>query len=285
VSAGVVRSADALSRPTAVVHPGGTSVAEGLRELWDYRELVYFLVWRDVKVRYKQTALGALWAILQPLLTMGVFSVVFGWLARMPSDGAPYPVFAYVALLPWNLFAHALGQTAGGVVGSQYLVQRIYFPRLVIPLAGVLGGLVDFALAFAVLVGMLVYYGQVPSLAVLTLPLFLLFAIITALAVGLWLSVINVRYRDVRYVMGFVTQFWLFATPVVYPASLVPEAWRWVLGLNPMAGVVEGFRWALLGSAAPSAGVMAVSVVVVIGLLVGGVLVFHRGTRTLADLV
>jgi lipopolysaccharide transport system permease protein len=285
VSAGVVQLPGVPPRPTAIVHPGGISVADGLRELWDYRELVYFLVWRDVKVRYKQTALGALWAILQPLLTMGVFSVVFGWLARMPSDGAPYPLFAYAALLPWNLFAHALGQAAGGVVGSQHLVQRVYFPRLVIPLAGVLAGLIDFAVAFVVLVGMLVYYGRVPSLAVLTLPLFLLFAITTALAVGLWLSVINVRYRDVRYVMGFVTQFWLFATPVAYPVSLVPEAWRWVLGLNPMAGVVEGFRWALLGTAAPAAGVMAVSAVVVTGLLAGGVVVFHRAGRTLADLV
>lgn len=285
MSAGALDAPYVESRPPAVVHPGGVPVAEGLRELWDYRELVYFLVWRDVKVRYKQTALGALWAIIQPLLTMGVFSVVFGWLAQMPSDGAPYPIFAYAALLPWNLFAHALGQTAGGVVSSQYLVQRVYFPRLVLPLAGVLGGLIDFAVAFVVLVGMLVYYGRVPSLAVLTLPLFLLFAIATALAVGLWLSVINVRYRDVRYVMGFVTQFWLFATPVAYPVSLVPEAWRWVLGLNPMAGVVEGFRWALLGTAAPSAGVMAVSAVVVAGLLVGGVVVFHRASRTLADLV
>lgn len=285
MSASAVEAPYVEHRPTTMVHPGGMSVADGLRELWDYRELVYFLVWRDVKVRYKQTALGALWAILQPLLTMGVFSVVFGWLARMPSDGAPYPIFAYAALLPWNLFAHALGQTAGGVVSSQYLVQRVYFPRLVIPLAGVLGGLVDFAVAFVVLVGMLVYYGRIPSLAVLTLPLFLVFAIVTALAVGLWLSVINVRYRDVRYVMGFVTQFWLFATPVAYPVSLVPEAWRWVLGLNPMAGVVEGFRWALLGTAAPSAGVMAVSAVVVAGLLVGGVVVFHRASRTLADLV
>src|SRR5471030_1536281 len=215
-----------------------------VKELWEYRELLYFLIWRDVKVRYKQTALGAAWAVIQPLMTMIVFSVFFGRLAKMPSDGVPYPVFAYTALLPWQLFANALTESSNSLVGNQNLIKRVYFPRMVVPIAAVLGGLVDFAIAFVVLLAMLAYYGIHPTIAIVTLPLFVLLAVVTALAVGLWLTALNVQFRDVRYTIPFLTQLWLFATPVAYPSSIIPEKWRWLLGLNPMAGVVEGFRWA-----------------------------------------
>jgi len=238
-----------------------------------------------VKVRYKQTVLGAAWAILQPFLTMVVFSVFFGGLAKVPSDGIPYPVFAYTALLPWQLFAHALTQSGTSLVANQHLITRVYFPRLVIPISAVLAGLVDFGIAFVVLLGMIFYYGIVPTAAALTLPLFLLLAIATALAVGLWLSALNVQYRDVRYTIPFLTQFWLFATPIAYSSSLVPEPWRALYGLNPMVGVVEGFRWALLGKAGGTGPVVLVSALVVSVLLVGGLVYFRRMEKTFADVV
>lgn len=256
-----------------------------LDELWEYRELLYFLVWRDVKVRYKQTALGAAWAILQPVLTMVVFSIFFGHLAGVPSDGIPYPVFAYTALLPWQLFAHALTGSGNSLVENQNLITKVYFPRLVIPISPVLAGLVDFSIAFVVLVGLMFYYGIVPTAAVLTLPLLLLLAIATALAVGLWLSALNVQYRDVRYTIPFLTQFWLFATPIAYSSSLVPERWRVLYGLNPMVGVVEGFRWALLGKSGGVGPLMIVSTLIVGVLLVGGLVYFRRMERTFADVV
>ena len=268
-----------------IIRPSRGWVPLKLADLWAYRELLYFLVWRDVKVRYKQTVLGAAWAIIQPFLTMVVFSVVFGRLAKIPSDGLPYPVFAYCALLPWQLFAHALTESGNSLVASQNLITKVYFPRLVIPLAAVLGGLVDFAIAFLVLLAMMAYYGIAPTAAVATLPLFLLLAVATALGVGLWLSALNVQYRDVRYTIPFLTQFWLFATPVAYPASLVPEPWRAVFGLNPMAGVVEGFRWALLGTAHAPGPMLAVSGAVVLALLVGGLYYFRRMEKTFADVV
>ena len=268
-----------------VLQPSKGFVRLNLRDVWTYRELLFFLIWRDVKVRYKQTVLGAAWAILQPVMTMVVFSVFFGRLAKMPSDGIPYPVFAFAALLPWQLFAHALSESSNSLVGSQHLITKVYFPRLVVPLAAVLAGLVDFAIAFGVLLALIWYYRIVPTAAIVLLPLFVLLAIVTALAVGLWLSSLNVKYRDVRYTIPFLTQFWMFATPVAYPSSLVPEHWRALFGLNPMAGVVEGFRWALLGKAQGPGPLLAVSVVAVVILLIGGLMYFRQMETTFADLV
>ncbi len=275
----------AAAEPLVAIRPSRGWVPVKLGDLWAYRELLYFLVWRDVKVRYKQTALGALWAIIQPFFTMVVFSVVFGHFGKIPSDGIPYPVFSFCGLLPWQLFAHALTQSGGSVVASQNLITKVYFPRLVIPLAAVLGGVVDFAVAFVVLIAMMLYYGTLPTLAIVTLPVFLVFILATAFAVGLWLSALNVQFRDVRYVLPFLTQFWLFATPVAYPASLLPARWRGVLALNPMTGVVEGFRWALLGTARPPALVVGISAAIVVVLLAGGLFYFRRMERTFADLV
>ncbi|HEV8674901.1 MAG TPA: ABC transporter permease [Methylomirabilota bacterium] len=284
-STGVGDAAPAPELTRIVIRPSRGWVPLRLGELWAYRELLYFLAWRDVKVRYKQTVLGAAWAVLQPLLTMVVFSVVFGRLANVPSDGLPYPIFAYCALLPWQLFAHALVESGNSLVGNQNLITKVYFPRLVIPLAAVAAGLVDFAIAFAVLVGLMAYYGIVPTLAALALPGLVLLALLAALGVGLWLSALNVQYRDVRYTIPFLTQLWLFATPVAYPASLVPERWRPLVGLNPMSGVVEGFRWALLGGPEPPRAMLGVSIVVVIAVLVGGLYYFRRMERTFADVV
>ncbi len=271
--------------PTLTIEPSRGWVSLRLGELWEYRELLYFLIWRDVKVRYKQTALGAAWAIIQPFMTMVVFSLFFGRLAGIPSDGVPYPVFAYTALLPWQFFANALTQSGNSLVGSQNLITKVYFPRLVIPIAAVAGGLVDFGIAFVVLLGMMLYYGIAPTLAILTLPLFLILALALALGVGLWLSALNVIYRDVRYTLPFLTQFWLFATPIAYPSSLVPEQWQALYGLNPMAGVVDGFRWALLGTTTPSWSLLFVSGAVVAILLVGGLYYFRRTERGFADVV
>jgi lipopolysaccharide transport system permease protein len=267
------------------IRPSRGWVSLRLKELWEYRELLYFLTWRDIKVRYKQTVLGAAWAIIQPFFMMVVFSLFFGRLARVPSDGLPYPLFAYCALLPWQLFAHALTESSNSLVASERLITKVYFPRLVIPISAVLSGVVDFMIAFAVLLGMMAYYGIVPGTAILTLPLFVLLALLTALGVGLWLSALNVQYRDVRYTLAFLVQFWLFATPVAYPSSLIPEPWRIFYGLNPMAGVVEGFRWALLGKAEGPGPMLAVSVVTVILIFVGGLYYFRRMEKRFADVV
>jgi lipopolysaccharide transport system permease protein len=254
--------------------------------VWEYRDLLYFLVWRDIKVRYKQTALGAAWAILQPVLATVVFSIFFGRLAKLPSDGVPYPVFAYVALLPWQLFSFCLAESASSLVSNESLIKRVYFPRLVIPLATVLTGLVDFGVAFIVLLILLFSYGIVPSIASLVLlPVLLLFAIAAALSVGIWLSALNVEFRDVRYTLPFLTQVWMFATPVVYSSRLVPEKWRMLYGLNPMAGVVDGFRWALLGGANGLAPQVWVSAGMVLLLLAGGLVYFRRMESTFADIV
>ena len=271
--------------PTFSIDPPRSWASIGLRELWDYRELLYFLIWRDVKVRYKQTALGAAWAIIQPFFMMVVFSLFFGKLAGVPSDGIPYPVFAFCALLPWQLFAHALTESSNSLIGNQNLITKVYFPRLVVPIAAVLGGVVDFAIAFVILLAMMLYFGIVPGWQIVTLPGFLLLAVMTALAVGLWLSALNVQYRDVRYTINFLVQIWLFATPVAYPSSLIPEQWRWIYGLNPMAGVVEGFRWALLGRTNAPGAMLWVSVAVVIVLLVGGLYYFRRMEQEFADVV
>ena len=272
-------------RPTLLIRPSRGWAALDLADLWHYRELIYFLTWRDIKVRYKQTVLGGAWAILQPFLTMVVFSVFFGRLAGIPSDGLPYPIFAYCALLPWQLFAHALTESSNSLVANERLITKVYFPRLVVPISAVLAGLLDFLVAFVVLIGMMMYYHIRPTAAVWTVPLFLLLAVGAALGVGLWLSALNVQYRDVRYTIPFLTQFWLFLTPVAYPSTLVPVSWRALYGLNPMAGVVEGFRWALLGKAEGPGALLAVSVTIVVLVLVGGLYYFQQMEKTFADVV
>lgn len=268
-----------------VIEPSEGWAPLRLSELWEYRELLYFLVWRDIKVRYKQTVLGAAWAIIQPFFTMVVFSIFFGRLAKMPSDGIPYPIFIYCALLPWQLFAYSLTQSSNSLVANQGLITKVYFPRLIVPASSVLAGLVDFAIAFVILIGMMLFFHITPTAAIWTLPLFVLFAVMTALAIGLWLSALNVQYRDVAYTIPFLTQFWLFATPIAYPSSLIPEQWRALYGLNPMAGVVEGFRWALLGTSNPSWLLLLVSAIVVVALLISGVFYFRRMEKTYADVV
>jgi lipopolysaccharide transport system permease protein len=271
--------------PDLLIEPPAGWASLGLKELWEYRELLFFLTWRDIKVRYKQTALGAAWAVIQPVFMMVVFSLFFGKLGGMPSDGLPYPVFVFCALLPWQLFAFALSESSNSLVSNQNLITKVYFPRLVVPISAVLGGLIDFCIAFVILLGMMAYFGIFPGAAVLALPLFVLLAVATALGVGLWLSALNVQYRDVRYTIGFLTQFWLFATPVAYPSSIIPERWRWLYGVNPMAGVVEGFRWALLGKADAPGPLLAVSVGVVVLIFVSGLYYFRRMEETFADLV
>jgi lipopolysaccharide transport system permease protein len=253
--------------------------------LWEYRELLYFLVWREVKVRYKQTGLGVLWAVIQPFFTMLIFSVFFGRLARIPSDGVPYPVFAYCALLPWQLFAFALTESSNSVVANQRLITKVYFPRLIIPLAAICVGLVDFVISLGVLAVMLAYYGIAPGIGIVTIPLWTLLVLASALAVGLWLSALNVKYRDVRYTVPFLAQIWMFATPVAYPTSLVPEAWRPLYALNPMVGVIDAFRWAFVGGGTPPLLTVAVSVTIVAMLLTGGLLYFRRMERTFADVI
>jgi lipopolysaccharide transport system permease protein len=256
-----------------------------LAELWQYRELVYFLTWRDVKVRYKQTALGAAWAIIQPFFTMVVFSLFFGKLAKIPSDGVPYPIFAYTALVPWTFFANALTQSSNGLVQNANLLKKVYFPRWAIPISNVVSGCVDFVLAFIVLLGMMFYFGMVPTWNVVWLPLLLLLALVTSLGVGLWLSALNVEFRDVRYVVPFLTQFWMFCTPIAYPSSLLPEKWRVVYAVNPMVGVVDGFRWALLGADTAPGSTLVVSSIVAVALLIGGAFYFRRMEKSFADIV
>jgi len=274
-----------MNTPILTIEPSKGWVSIRFRELLDYRELLYFLVWRDLKVRYRQTALGAAWAVLQPLLTMIVFTIFFGRLAGVPSDGLPYPIFAYTALLPWQLFAHALTQSGNSLVTNQQLITKIYFPRLIIPISSVLSGVVDFAIAFVVLAGLLIYYGILPTTAIFTLPLLVLFTIAAALSVGLWLSALNVHYRDVRYAIPFLTQIWMFATPIAYSSSLLPRPWRDLYGLNPMVGVVEAFRWALLGKTGGIGPSVFISGFVVMILLIGGLYYFQRMEKTFADIV
>ena len=275
-----------LAASTAVTHirPGRAASRLNARELWEFRELLYFMVWRDAKVRYKQTVLGAAWAILQPVMTTAVFALFFGRLAGVPSDGQPYALFAFVALVPWTYFATALSSGAQSLVGGQHLIAKVYFPRLIIPIASVITPMLDFAVAFAMLIPVLLWFGYVPALAALALPAFIVLAVASALAASLWCAVLNVEYRDVRYVLPFALQFWMFATPIAYPASLVPERWRVLYGLNPMASVVEGFRWALLGSPAPGPMVFVSAAVVVVA-LVGGVAYFRRMEGTFADVL
>jgi homopolymeric O-antigen transport system permease protein len=271
--------------PETVIEPTTGWVSLKLQELWEYRELVYFLIWRDVKVRYKQTVLGAAWAVIQPFFTMVVFSLFFGKLGNIPSDGIPYPIFSYAALVPWQFFANGLGHSSYSLVGSANMIKKVYFPRLAIPLASVLSGTVDFTVAFMVLLGMMLFYGIVPTVNVLWLPLFLLLALVTSLGVSLWLSAMNVQFRDIRYAVPFLTQFWLFATPIAYPSSLLVNPWRTLYGINPMVGVIEGFRWALLGTDTAPGPVIVVSFLTALTLLISGAFYFRRMERTFADVV
>lgn len=271
--------------PVTVIQPRKGWIPVDFRELWEYRELLYFFTWRDIKVRYKQTILGASWAVLQPLLTMLVFSLFFGRLGKMPSDDVPYPLFSYAGLVPWTFFSNGITQTSNSMVSSANLLRKIYFPRLVVPAASILAGLVDFFISFSVLIVLMAYFGYLPTVNSLWLPALLLLAICTALGVGLWLAALNVQFRDVRHTVGFLTQFWLFATPIAYSSSLLPEKWRVFYALNPMVGVVEGFRWALLGTDTAPGPMIAVSTAVALVLLASGALYFRRMERTFADLV
>ncbi len=274
--------------PTVIEASRGWSSLQ-LRAVWQYRELLYFLVWRDIKVRYKQTALGVAWIVLQPVVSMVIFSLLFGGLLKVPSGGVPYPVFSFAALLPWNYFASSLTKSSGSLVGSANLITKVYFPRLIIPISGVLSGLVDFAIAFLVLAGLMVYYHVTPTVAILLLPGFLLLAMLTALGFGLWLSALNVRFRDVNYLVPFLVQIWMYVTPVIYGSTLIPERFRFLLGLNPMTGVVEGFRWALLGrqlaDAQPPGLLFAISIAITLLVLLSGAVFFRSTERTFADII
>lgn len=274
-----------LGTPVIRIEPSRGWISLKLHELWEYRELLYFLAWRDIKVRYKQTALGAAWAIIQPFFTMIVFSIFFGRLAGIPSDGVPYPIFSFAALVPWTFFANSLTQSSNSLVSSANLIQKVYFPRLAVPIATVFSGLVDFFLAFFMLLAMMLYYGLVPTLNVIWLPAFFILALVTSLGVGLWLSALNVRFRDIRYIVPFLVQFWMFSSPIAYPSSLLSEPWRTLYGLNPMVGVIEGFRWGLLGTSSAPGGIIAVSSLMAIAIAVGGAFYFRRVEKTFADIV
>ena len=282
----VTSAAAQSSLAVTVIEPSSGWVPLRLSELWEYREVLYYLVWRDIKVRYRQTAIGALWAIIQPLMTMVIFSVFLGRLAKVPSDGVPYPLFAFAALVPWAFFANGLTQSAGSLVASGHLITKVYFPRLLVPIARVLAGLPDIGLSFLVLISLVTWYGHFRvNAALLWLPLLATLALLTAFGIGLWLSALNVQYRDIQHAVPFLVQIWLFATPIAYPSSLLPEPWRTIYGLNPMVGVVEGFRWSLLGSGRPPGLPLVISCVAALALVVSGAFFFRRVERTFADVV
>ncbi|MGE5139155.1 MAG: ABC transporter permease [Rudaea sp.] len=283
--AGESGTAQFLMPPMTVVQPTSGWASLQLRDLWEYRELLYFLVWRDVKIRYKQTALGIAWVVLQPVLTTLIFTVVFGNLAKIPSDNLPYAVFALAGLVPWNYFSGALSRGGVSLVNSSHLISKVYFPRLVIPLASVLAGLLDMVIVLALLFALMLFYGVTPTLSIVLLPFLTLLAITTALGVSLWLSALNVQYRDINYLIPFFVQFWMYATPVVYPASLIPERWRPFYALNPMAGVVEGFRWALFGAGDPPLAAIGMAAVTSLLLVLSGAFFFRRMEKTFADIV
>ena len=271
--------------PHLRIEPSRGLVSLKLAELWSFRELLFFLVWRDIKVRYKQTALGVSWAVIQPLMTMVVFSIFFGKLGKMPSDGIPYPIFSFAALVPWTLFSNGLTQATASVVASSNLVKKVYFPRLIIPTATVLAGLIDFFIAFGVLLAMMLVYGISPTANVIWLPAFVVLTVVSSLAVSVWLSALNVKYRDIKHVLPFLSQIWLFLTPIAYSASLLSEPWRTIYSLNPMVGVVEGFRWALLGAETPPGYSTLVSAVASLVILWGGALYFRRVEKGFADII
>ncbi len=283
-----MRGKSAIPNPQSaitIIRPSRGWISLNLRDLWEYRELLYFLTWRDVKVRYKQTVLGAAWAIIQPFFTMVVFSLFFGKLAKVPSDDIPYPIFSYAALVPWTFFANGLSQSSSSLMASADLIKKVYFSCLVVPISSVISGAVDFVLAFVVLLGMMLYFGIVPTWNIVWLPLLLLLALVTSLGVGLWLTAMNVQFRDVRCAVPFLVQAWMFATPIAYPSSLLDEPWRTLYGINPMAGVVEGFRWALLGTETVPGPIVLVSALVAVGLLISGAYYFRRMEKTFADVV
>ncbi|MDY6874183.1 MAG: ABC transporter permease [Chloroflexota bacterium] len=271
--------------PVTYLRPSKGWLSIDFKELWRYRELIYFLTWRDIKVRYKQAVLGIAWAVLQPLLTMVIFTVIFGMLLNTPSQDVPYPLFSLTALLPWQLFASALQRSSVSLVGNANLLTKIYFPRLAIPLSSVFAALVDFLISFVVLIGVMIYYQYWPGWNALWLPLLVLLALLTALAVGLWLSALNVQYRDIQHMVPFIIQVWMYASPIVYPVETIPAGiWRTLYGLNPMTGVIQGFRWALLGGAPPDL-TMLISGAVVLALLTSGLFYFRRMEKTFADIV
>jgi len=272
-------------RRRTILKPSTGWAALNLRDLWLYRELIFFMTWRDLKVRYKQTLLGASWAILKPFLTMVVFSIFFGNLAKVPSDGVPYPIFSYTALIPWTLFSKALQDASRSLVANSHMITKVYFPRMILPLSSVIAGVVDFFIAFIVLLGMMVFFHIIPTAKIWVLPFFLLLALITAVGVGLWLSALNVLFRDINYILPFLTQFWMYLTPIAYPSSMVPLKWRVIYALNPMVGVVDGFRWALLGTGQPPGVVAMVSSIVALLLLISGMFFFRRMERLFADMV
>jgi len=267
------------------IEPTNGWISLRLMDLWEYRELLGIFVWRDLKVRYRQTVIGVLWAVIQPLLTMVIFSIFFGKLAKVPSDEIPYPIFSYAALVPWTFFANTINQASNSLVNSADMIKKIYFPRITMPIAAMLAGFVDFVLAFVILLGMMLYYGILPTINLLWFPVFIILAMATSLGVSFWLSALNVQFRDVRYMIPFITQAWLFATPVAYPSSLLTEPWRTLYGLNPMVGVVEGFRWALLGTDTAPGPMIIVSFIVSFGLLFSGIYYFRRTERIFADVI
>lgn len=272
-------------KPITVFSPSKGWLSLNLREVWKYRELLYFLIWRDVKVRYKQTALGVAWAVLQPLITMVIFSIIFGQFAKLPSEGVPYPVFSYIALLPWQLFSGALQRAGTSLVVDANLLTKVYFPRLIIPTSAVAAGLVDFVISFIVLLGLMLWYGITPTWSIFWLPLFVLLALLTSLSVGLWLSALNVQYRDVQYMIPFLIQVWMYASPIAYSTTLIPSGpWRILYGLNPLVGIIQGFRFAILGGSPPDE-LIVLSVVIVLVLLVTGLFFFKRVEKTFADIV
>ena len=272
-------------RPVVLIQPRRGWLSFDLKAVYRYRELLYFLVWRDVLVRYKQAAIDVAWVVLHPLLTMVVFTIIFGQFAKLPSDGLPYPIFSFTALLPWNYFAQAISRSGISLVSNANLISKIYFPRLIVPISGALGPLVDFAISFIILLGMMVWYGIAPTWGVLALPFLTLLAVVTAVAVSLYLSALNVKYRDIGHAIPFLVQFWMYASPVVYSVNIIPQKWRLLYSLNPMVGVIEGYRWALLGKERPDYGVMAVGVVVASVLLLGGLVYFKRTERFFADII
>lgn len=276
---------ESKTRPVVVLRPRTGYLDLDLAEVWRYRELLYFLIWRELKVRYKQAAIGAGWAIIQPVFMVLIFSAVFGMFARIPSDGFPYPVFAFTAVLAWTYFSQALGRCSTGLVDDAELIRKIYFPRLILPFAAVVAPLVDLLIALPILLAMMLWYGIIPSPNILMLPLFVLLALLLALACGLWLGPINVRYRDIKHVIPFLIQVWMYASPVVYPVSMVPERWQLLYSLNPMVGVIEGFRWAVLGQGSPNLVAIAISAVAVLVLLAGGLVYFSRMQRYFADVI
>jgi lipopolysaccharide transport system permease protein len=278
-------SGTSVQNASVLIRPISGWVPINLRDLWEYRELLYFLTWRDIKVRYKQTALGMAWVVLQPLLLMLVFTMFFGRLVELPSDGIPYPLFTYTALLPWQLFSRALNEGSMSLIAHERVITKTYFPRILLPASAVLASLIDFGIAFLVLIGFILFYGVHPGLAIFTLPVFVLLVVMTAFGVSLWLAAFNVLYRDVRYVLPFLTQLWMFATPIIYPVSVVPDSWRLLYSLNPMVGVVEGFRWALLGNTSGMDAMFGLSALVVAGVLAGGILYFQSVQQTFADVI